>query len=151
MKITMYIIRDFLGEEVIKEQISANRSVGLLEAVSIFSPELATHPDRVYIVENRYLSSFKAAQYEGAFIFLSGTEEELLSGVQNDYLSLRENHAVLVLQKLQMLFVQYHNWEVALYKAAAHKNCIKNIAITATALIENPFFLYTSSLKLVFC
>lgn len=151
MKITMYIIRDFLGEEVIKEQISANRSVGLLEAVSIFSPELATHPDRVYIVENRYLSSFKAAQYEGAFIFLSGTEEELLSGVQNDYLSLRENHAVLVLQKLQMLFVQYHNWEVALYKAAAHKNGIKNIAITATALIENPFFLYTSSLKLVFC
>ena len=151
MKITLHIIRESLGEEVIKAQIRADRSEGVLETVSIFDPELATSPDRVYIVEKKHFPCFQTVRYKGAFIFLGGEKEEYLTEVQNDYLLLRESNTVLVLQRMQLLFEKYHNWEIELYQTASHKNSLKNIAMTAIPLIHNPFFLYTSSLKLVFC
>ncbi len=151
MKITMYMIRDYLGKDVIKEQIHADRSIGIVEMVSIFDPKLATSSDKIYIVESGSFSCFTTAKYNGAYVFLDGEEIGRLGNIPNDYLVLREKNAVLVLQRLQKLFETYQNWEIALYQAAVHKNNIKNIAMTATSFIENPFFLYTSSLKLVFC
>ena len=151
MKITMHMIRDYLRSYVLKEKLNSDCSIGMVETVSVFDPQLKTDPDKVYIVEQKNFRYFETAGFKGAFLFLSGGDPDIPINIKNDYLLLREKNAVFILQKLQNLFSTYHRWEVALYRAASQKKGIKNIAMTAAKLIQNPFFLYTSSLKLICC
>ena len=72
MKITMYIIKDFLGKDVLSGQIHTGRSAGIVESVAVFDPELDTSPEYAYLVERRHASLFAGREYQGAFLFLGG-------------------------------------------------------------------------------
>ena len=150
MKITMYIIKDFLGKDVLSGQIHTGRSAGIVESVAVFDPELDTSPEYAYLVERRHASLFAGREYQGAFLFLGGKEAEIPQGLKNDCLVLRGKRVIPVLQKLQQLFEHYQKWELELYRAAVGGRGIREIAMTAAELIENPFFLYTATMKLIF-
>ena len=150
MKITMYMIRDYLGKAVIREQIRTSRSAGSLEGVSVFIPGAETRPDKLYIVERQYAAAVREKGCRGALLFLGG-ETEIPGDLHNDWLLLSGSECALILQKVQMLFEEYGQWEIELYQAAMEKKGIKQIAMTAAPRIRNPFFLYTSSMKLIFC
>ena len=151
MKINMYIIRDHLGENVISGKITSSRSEGNLENICIFEPRVITQADTLYLVEMKYYQALEGRKGEGCFIFLNGGVSELPGDFPNDYLIIQERNMAKVLQNLQQLFKRYQDWEVELYKTASMKNGLKSIALTASSLIENPLFLYTSAYKLVFC
>ena len=150
MKITMYMIKDFLGEAVLAERIHAGYSNGTVESVGVFDPSLDTSSECVYIVECRHICKFRDREYEGSFLFLGGKISEIPQNLKNDCLLLQEDKAITVLQKLEYLFEKYQKWELELYQAAVSSKGIRCIAMTAANLIENPFFLYTSSMKLIF-
>ena len=151
MKINMYIVRDYLGDNVISGQITSSRSEGNLENIAIFEPRVTTEADTLYLVEMKHFQAFEGRNFEGSFIFLNGGISEPPDSFRNDYLIIQDRNMAKVLQNLQQLFKRFQDWELELYKAISMKSGLKVIALTAASLIENPLFLYTSAFKLVFC
>lgn len=160
MKITMHMIRDELSADVEETFIRSSKSAAKVEIVSLFEPNLETREDKVYVVKRQDLDILTEKNRNGAFLILLGgqkdrhplskKEREGLQKMSNDLILLRSDNEALVLQKIQELLDVYHKWEIALYKAAACGNCVQDIAMTASPLIDNPVFLYSTSLKLIF-
>ena len=160
MKITIQMICEELSADVEKTFIHSSRNAAKVERVLLFEPNLETEDNKVYLVKRQEIDILTAEKRDGAFLVLLGgqkimrplteKEREALQKMQNDLILLRSDNEAPVLKKIQELLDVYHKWEVELYKAAASKNHVRDIAMTASPLIDNPFFLYSTSLKLIF-
>ncbi len=160
MKITIQMIRDELSSDIEEAWIHSSKSTAKVKMISLFEPNLETESNTVYVARRQDIDILTAKKRDGAFLILLGEqkdmqslfprEREALQKMQNDLILLRSDNVASVLQKIQELLDVYHKWEIELYKVAAHKNCVQDIAMTASPLLDNPIFLYSTSLKLIF-
>ena len=160
MKITIQIIRDEFGGDVEETFIRSSPNTAIVEMVSLFEPELKTEPDKIYIVRKKEIDILTAEERKGSFLILLGgaknrlplyeEKREALQNMGNDMILLRNGNTASVLRKVQALLEVYHKWEIELYKTAACRKRVRDIAMTAASLIDNPVFLYSTSLKLIF-
>lgn len=161
MKITIQMIRDELGADVEETFIRSSKNDPKVETAALFEPDFETEESKIYLVRRQNIDILTAEKRKGAFLILMGgqknarplseKEQAALQSMQNDLILVRGCSEAPVLRKIQDLLEVYNRWEVELYKKAASRNRVQDIAMTVSPLVNNPFFLYSTSLKLIFC
>ena len=140
MKINLRMIQSDLAELCIHAQITSSCLKREIQYVSIYQKGKQTRQDTVYILRSTDIFDRKELDLTAPYCIIG----KLICALPSEcnYILIKEMDNIDLLERIQMIFRKYEDWEHDLQKAVLRDRDLKYIGMLATRMFHNPLQFY---------
>ena len=150
MNLNLYIIRDYLNQAILHQNIHHSLIFCPFDSVTLYYPGQAVLANYLYVIDGEVWMKEKEYFAGGNFVIWNWDSQcEGTPSINSIGLSPEPSIHEIFFQ-IQQIFSRFQKWELELYGLLANHAPFKKYGDISLGFLENPICMYTAGLRNIF-